>query len=133
MAGLAPVLPLARDEVDGYALIKDFKTLAEQNLKMLLLTAQGERMMDPEFGVGLKNYLFEVDHHTTYSRLDTAIRSQVRKYFPYMEIRNIEFIGGNDDHLLSINIIYFIKPLKITSSLVFEYNYKFSDLTLVVD
>ena len=50
-----------------------------------------------------------------------------------MEIRNIEFIGGNDDHLLSINIIYFIKPLKITSSLVFEYNYKFSDLTLVVD
>ena len=56
--GLSPKLPLTKDPQDGYALNKEYVELVQQNLKMILLTAPGERIMEPEFGVGLRNYLF---------------------------------------------------------------------------
>mgnify|MGYP000439218146 FL=1 len=59
MAGLSPKLPLTKDPQDGYALNKEYVELVQQNLKMILLTAPGERIMEPEFGVGLRNYLFQ--------------------------------------------------------------------------
>ena len=61
MAGISPRLPLMLDSVDGpYGLITTYKELATQKLKMLLLTNPGERIMNPDFGVGLKSYFFEL-------------------------------------------------------------------------
>ena len=59
MSSLSVKLPITRNTIDGFAMIKDFQTLVKQNFKMLVLTAPGERVMEPEFGVGLRNYLFE--------------------------------------------------------------------------
>jgi phage baseplate assembly protein W len=42
----------------GYHLISDIRTNIKQNLKMLVLTSPGERVMDPNFGVGIKRFLF---------------------------------------------------------------------------
>ena len=55
--GITPKLPIALDEVDGIKLIKNFPDLVEQNLKNLILTMPGERIMDPLFGVGLPSTL----------------------------------------------------------------------------
>jgi hypothetical protein len=58
--GLSVALPLRIDARDGaYGLNKNLLQVAEQNLKMVILTAPGERIMFPEFGVGVRNYLFE--------------------------------------------------------------------------
>lgn len=57
MAGLSPKLPVSRDSEDGYSLTKTYEEMVRQNLKNLLLTNPGERMMDPDFGVGMKRYL----------------------------------------------------------------------------
>jgi len=54
-SGLSPKLPLTVSEVFGpYNLNTNFEDLAKQNLKMLILTIPGERIMDPNFGVGLR-------------------------------------------------------------------------------
>ena len=57
--GLSPKLPLRRDFEDGYSMNKNYREMVKQNVKMLLLTAPGERIMDPEFGIGLQTFLFE--------------------------------------------------------------------------
>ena len=59
MSSLGVKLPLARDSSDGFGMIKNFKTMIKQNFKMLLLTNPGERVMEPDFGVGRKKFLFE--------------------------------------------------------------------------
>ena len=59
MPGLSPKLPLSIDEIDGLATNKDFREVARQNLKMIVLTSPGERIMIPNFGVGIRNFLFE--------------------------------------------------------------------------
>ena len=51
-SGLGAKLPLTIDSVFGpYNLLTDYNSLAQQNLKMLILTNPGERMMDTSFGV----------------------------------------------------------------------------------
>ena len=123
MAGLAPILPLRKDDIDGYKLIKSYEELARQNLKMLVLTGQGERMMDPEFGVGLRRYLFEPNNPFTYGNIEAAIRSQVTNYLPYIEILAVNFKKSEEltaDHLLNVEIEFFVVPLQIKSTLLFD-------------
>ena len=59
---LAPQFPLQINEETGayteYPL-EDLTKVVDQNLKMVLLTAPGERLMFPNFGVGMRRYLFE--------------------------------------------------------------------------
>ena len=102
MAGLAPKLPLYRDDLDGYALLKDFPALVAQNFKMLMLTSPGERLMEPLFGVGLKRYLFEQNHATTHSMIESEISSQVQRYMPYLQILSVQF--STEEEFLSVNI-----------------------------
>jgi len=117
--GLAAKLPLFLDVDDGpYSLIKDYKSMAKQNLKCLLLTAPGEKVMDPEFGVGLRRFLFEQKDLRLDSRITAAINDQVGRYLPYITITEVNF-GGDDegDNELSIEVRYVIEGLSIADLL----------------
>ena len=61
MQGFSPKLPLSLDPRDGFLLTKSLPEVVAQNLRMLILTSPGERVMIPAFGVGLYNYLFELN------------------------------------------------------------------------
>ena len=93
MAGLSPKLPINRDLEDGYALTKTYQEMISQNLKNLLLTNPGERMMDPEFGVGMKRYLFEQHDTSTYSEIFSKSLEQVERYMPFVSLEKMEFFG----------------------------------------
>ena len=122
-SGLSVMLPLNTSEVFGaYNLNTTFNQLALQNLKMLILTAPGERIMDPEFGVGLRNYIFEFNGQATYSAIASRILSQVKTYLPHLGIDDIQFAIPEDNpdlypHNLSVTIVFTIKPLQIQQSL----------------
>ena len=76
--GLSAALPLIVDETDGpYRLNKTINELARQNLKIIILTNPGERVMDPLFGVGLQRYLFENQSSTLTSSILGRISAQV--------------------------------------------------------
>lgn len=57
----APKLPLELDSDNNFIKIDDILVNVRQKLKMLVLTNPGEKLMDPEFGVGIRKYLFEPD------------------------------------------------------------------------
>mgnify|MGYP003113149665 CR=1 FL=1 len=128
MAGLSPELPLRRDEVDGYRLNKTFRDLVQQNFKMLMLTNPGERIMDPEFGIGLRTFLFEQNTPGTYAQIESRIRAQVGAYLSYIRILNIEFkkstgLDNLYDNLLTVRVRYFIEPLQIENDVSFELDF----------
>jgi len=122
MAGLTPQLPLTRDSLNGYMLLTTYKELVKQNFKNLMFTIPGERIMDLDFGIGLKRYLFEMDDPGVYSRISGRITQQVSAYLPYISITNIEFnsAANNDSvdpHYLSVAIEYVIVPLDTSDNL----------------
>ena len=88
--GYSPKLPLLHDPVDGYyKMNKTIGEVARQNIKMVVLTTPGERIMDPEFGVGARNYLFNTEV-VTHTSLRGKIMEQVKKYVPFVRIINID-------------------------------------------
>ena len=127
MAGISPKLPLHRNFEDGYALNKNLKDVTRQNLKMLILTSPGERIMYPAFGVGLRRYLFRNANSLTFSEIRSKINSQVRKYLPHVKIESIIFgseVGTVDvleasspDNLVHLQIRYSIPSSFLSDAL----------------
>ena len=114
--GLSPKLPMSLHPSDGYRLTKTYKEMVKQNIKMLILTCPGERMMDPLFGVGLKNFLFQPNHPLTWGNIEGRINNQVKKYLPFVKIMDVEFGKLDDntaikDNTLTVRITYKIVPL----------------------
>ena len=110
MRGYSPKLPLVLDHRGGYRLTSTLKEVVHQNFKMLMLTSPGERIMEPLFGVGLYNFLFEPNVPKAKMELIERISNQVGKYLPFVEIRQIDFNdpeGMNSDRsFLGIIIKY---------------------------
>ena len=84
---------------------------------MLVLTTPGERIMDPAFGVGLRNYLFEPNEPATYEAIANKINQQVGIYLPYISIDNINFtLPENNPDLfpqsLTVSVAFTIVPLQ---------------------
>ena len=125
--GFSPKLPLQPDSVDGfYKLNKTLGEVAKQNLKMIVLTTPGERIMQPDFGVGARNFLFDTAEET-YQSLTAEILKQVRKFLPFIEIIDINLadedpasMTGNSyasTHTLRLQVIYFIPNLNLNDTL----------------
>ena len=121
MQGYSPKLPLMYDRTeDGlYGLNKTLLETIKQNLKMLLLTNPGERIMDSSFGVGMKRYLFEQDNFSVRTDLQNKIISQVNKYLNYINIENITFSdpGANEENIMFVSIRYSVPKLNINDEL----------------
>ena len=117
MPGYGLKLPVAKDPEDGFLLTKSIKETTAQNLKMLILTSPGERVMDPLFGVGIYNFLFELNNANTHGAISARIHAQVNKYLSHVEITRINyqtpFVDETlDPNFLGISIEYTILPLK---------------------
>ena len=120
---IAPKIPLeindetGRHEIYG---VTDLTKVVDQNIKMTLLTSPGERIMNPAFGVGLKQYLFEND--TTITRgsgglppLRENILSQLSTFVPYIAVQDLQINISADSNLMNIKIKYFVNDSNTSS------------------
>lgn len=122
--GISPVIPLQKNEEDGfYALTKTIVQNIKQNFKNLLLTSPGERVMQPTFGVGLKHFLFENNSFELQSEISDQINSQTEKYMPFVNIKEIQIFEEKDplkiqfNNILSIRIFYSVPSRGIVDSI----------------
>tara|TARA_A100001391_G_scaffold201718_2_gene189426 strand:+ start:361 stop:729 length:369 start_codon:yes stop_codon:yes gene_type:complete len=120
MSSLGVALPLTLDSGDGFTMLKDFKDTIRQNLKMLILTNPGERIMEPNFGVGMRRYLFENYGEDVTSRIETKIKEQVILYMPSISIRSVQFDTSNiDSNNLGVTIKYEVPQIAVRDLLQF--------------
>ena len=134
MFGLSPKLPVRRDPGTGFALTKTYEEMIKQNLKNLVLTSPGERIMDINFGVGIRNYLFEQNVQEVYETIEERVREQAITYMPFVEIGRVVFFPGGpgvadqirsrlnydfDKHpnKLNITIEYYVVPMGVFNAL----------------
>lgn len=117
--GYSAQLPLQYDPEDGhYVLLKNITSVAQQNLKMLVLTNPGERIMIPDFGVGISRYLFQQGAQFTSGAIQNRILSQVNQYLPYIEVTNIEIFERQDlSNTFQVTIEYSVPSVRSRGSL----------------
>tara|TARA_R100000426_G_scaffold87351_1_gene71641 strand:- start:7607 stop:7990 length:384 start_codon:yes stop_codon:yes gene_type:complete len=123
MPNYSPALPLTLSPRDGaFENLQDLISVTTQNLKMILLTAPGERIMDPEFGVGMRNFLFEQNDISTYTKIKSKINRQVKKYLPFVDIEEVNFESQDTDlsiqsNRVNVTIRFYIRPLNASEEL----------------
>ena len=104
-------------------MFKGTQTVKEQvkaNLINLLLTQPGERVNEPNFGVGLKFYLFE--QNIDIDSLNTLINEQINFFIPEISLIDTEVDFLDDEHLLFIKIIYSINADNTTDAIQLNFN-----------
>ncbi len=80
---------------------------AKSNLKNLLLTKKGERVMQPNFGTGLHSLLFEQMDDEFETKLEDTITKNVNYWLPYINIKQIDIEMTDemkDRHIANMNI-----------------------------
>jgi len=128
MIGFSPKYPLRFDtELGAYQATKTLKEVAKQNFINLMLTAQGERIMDNQFGVGLRRYLFEPNTRLLHTQIASKIRQQTALYLPFIEIRAVKFNTHGlskdyTDQILDISVEFAIPSLASADSLTIGAN-----------
>jgi phage baseplate assembly protein W len=84
------------------------KDQIKSNLINLLLTSRGERIMNPLFGTGLRDFLFEgiTDFNIENLRLDLI--NSINMFIPEISVVNIDIVPGYDSNSIELNLSYLL-------------------------
>ena len=124
---LTPKLPLAQSGELDYRHVDEYGDLIRQNFKNLILTIPGERVMDPDFGIGVQQYLFESSLATSASSIKSATARKVQKYMPFVNLQNVIVEPGEIQDSMVVRIFYSVPSLAINEYINLSFN---SDGTL---
>ena len=113
---------------DGPAVFNSSYTTKDQvksNLINLLLTSPGERLMNPEFGVGIRQYLFEQVIDKEF--LKNKITDGAQIYIPQIEIDDVFIKRENltttpELHTIRISLYYKVLADRSTDAILLNFN-----------
>ena len=69
----------------------------KNNLLNFFLTNPGEIPLNPTFGGGLRNFLFEQSNEPTYNSLKNFVESKLEQFFPTVKILNLDVLTENNN------------------------------------
>lgn len=91
------------------------------NLINFLLTNPGERIMNPNFGSGLRSLLFsQIDD---LSVIKDVIQDKLNLYFPNVNVLDIGVTGDIDNHYIKITLTYQLQTNLITDTIQLNVNF----------
>ena len=105
-------LPIRKsDGMDGwFASTSDTISAVKNNIRLLLDTEKGERLMQPNLGMNLKKYMFEQYNDGTRLSIEDDIVSTFKKWLPFVKIQDIrtrmeagDMVSGNNTINISID------------------------------
>ena len=111
MAIFGPRWPLKRGNEDTYQTYSSIKDQINFYLRNLILTSPGENISDPNYGVGLRRFLFEMNNDDTREEILSRLYEQINLYLPSITVNDISVSASNeqiDSNSLKISIIYSI-------------------------
>ena len=95
------VSPVSFDVV----LLKDEEAVKE-SIKNLILTDRGERLMQPNLGVNLRNILFEQIDEGTIIQIQDIILDALQIWLPFVDVKDIQIDTNDDSKTIDNNSIF---------------------------
>lgn len=111
------VLPIAHGPQGYFNQSFSIVDQVNSNLNMLLRTKKGERRMNPDFGSGLWNVLFEQNTDDISPIIDSIIRKDISKWMSYVNVEsvNIDTATDSSQHRINVSITYTVPSIGITA------------------
>ena len=83
------------------------KVQIKSNIKNLLLTKRGERILQPQFGSGLQSLLFEQNIDDLEGKIEDTINESLEQWLPYVTAEEIDIESTDelrDNNKLNVSI-----------------------------
>ncbi len=113
--------PVQVDDMGRIAL-SEYEEDIQEAIRIILLTSLGERVMRPEFGAGLHDYVFETMSATNIGNIQAVIQDGLIEWEPRIEVLavKVEPDPGEIGKLL-IDIDYRVRATNTQFNLVFPF------------
>jgi uncharacterized protein len=106
----------------GVALTAGGDEAIRQSIWMILGTAPGERVMRPDFGCGMHDFVFEVHDAGTATRICAAVREALAGWEPRIDVLDVSAVPDTArPSLLLIEIDYQVRSSNSRFNLVYPF------------
>lgn len=93
-----------------------------QSISLILSTTPGERVMRPEFGSKLADFVFEEMSANALAELKDFIASAITKFELRIDLNTVEIdTSGSAEGLLQIHVDYIIRDTNTRGNLVYPF------------
>jgi len=114
--------PFPVKPVNGRLQYVKYEQDIEQAIGIILLTEQGERPMLPQFGAGVRNFVFEPNSPATHRSIEEKIRHALIDWEPRINLERVEAIPDfQNPNLLLIHIDYLVRATNTFYNRVFPF------------
>jgi phage baseplate assembly protein W len=97
------------------------KDAIKNNLINFFLTNPGERPLNPLFGGGLREFIFEQITNENLDFLREDINLKLKNYFPNIQVEDLIVTGQNDLNQITVTLKYSVINTNITDTLEIEF------------
>ena len=97
------------------------KEAIKANLINYILTGKGERYHNPTFGSGIRNLLFDNINRDKLNDLEFLVRDAIQRYFPRLEILNLNIQGAPDSNLVSFTMNFRITDTQVEDEITINF------------
>lgn len=94
------------------------KDAIKANLINFFLTGRGERYLNPNFGSGLRNFLFENINEGSLRGVKESIKSLLEVYFPRIIVRDLSLQSDPDSNLIEFFLKYEVSETDINDEIL---------------
>lgn len=107
---------------DGGNAIVMYEEDVRQSIRIILGTDQGERVMRPDFGAGLKSFVFGPVSATALQRIKTRVQDALIKWEPRIDVLQVKItFDSGDRSALLIDITYRVRSTNTLQNLVYPF------------
>jgi phage baseplate assembly protein W len=113
--------PMRVDHTGSIALTNGAADL-DQSLRVILMTAPGERLMRPQFGCRIWDLLFEPITSNLLGMIAQAVRDAVAQWEPRVKLEDVTpTVDPDDNGLIRISLTYSVRSTNDRRNLVYPF------------
>jgi phage baseplate assembly protein W len=107
---------------DGGNRIAVYDEDIRQSLRIILGTDQGERVMRPDFGAGLRSFIFGPINHTTLQRVKARVQDALIRWEARIDVLQVKVtLDARERSKLLIDISYRVRATNTLTNLVYPF------------
>src|SRR5574340_1694063 len=108
--------------LDGTVAEVAYEDDVREAILIILQTNPGERLMRPEFGAGLKDFVFEPVHPTTLARIRTRVESALVAFEPRIVVEQVAVTSdAAERNKVLVAITYRVRSTNVVQNLVYPF------------
>jgi phage baseplate assembly protein W len=107
---------------DGGTVVAQYEKDVEQAVRIIIGTDWGERVMRPDFGAGLRSFVFGPLNQTMIQRVRTRVQESLIKWEPRIDVESVAVsVGSSDRNMLLVAVTYRVRSTNTRNNLVYDF------------